>query len=72
MQNVTRSGLWMIGSESYGQMRPKSTAMGQMVIVGSGKHVENHSLTAPPLGQSSMEEVLQWSGGVWGGMGWGS
>src|SRR5882724_8622638 len=63
-------GQWRIGRGSYGQMRPKSTGLGQMggFILGSRRW--NHFQTGPPPPLSSMEEgIMLWYGGVWGGMG---
>src|SRR5467141_3938733 len=66
-------GQWRIGRGSYGQMRPKSTGLGQMGGFILGSRRGNHFQTGPPPPLSSMEEgIILWYGGVWSGMGQGS
>jgi len=69
--NTMKIGLWKIGRGSCGQMRPKSTGLGQMGGCILGKRRENHFLTGKPHPPSSMEEeIISWYGGVgWNGVG---
>ena len=66
------TGLWWTGEGYYGQIRPKSTGLGQMGINKPGKGLENHYQTGLLHLLSSMEEEVSWFGAVWDGMGWGS
>jgi hypothetical protein len=68
-QDTMKTGQWRIGKGSYGQMRSKSTGLGQMEGLILGRRRENHFLTEPPLLLSNMEEeIILWCGVVWGGM----
>src|SRR5882724_5781155 len=61
-------GQWRIGRGSYGQMRPKSTGLGQMGGFILGSRRGNHFQTGPP------PPTVKHGGGnnlmVWGCMGW--
>src|SRR5437868_4240308 len=64
---------WRIGRGSYGQMRPRSTGLGQMEGPTLGNKGVNLFQTAPPLLLSSMEGgIILWYRGVWDRMGLGS
>jgi hypothetical protein len=55
---VMKTGQWSIGKESYGQMRPKSTGLGQMEGLILVRRRRNHFLTGPPLLLSNIEEGI--------------
>ena len=65
-----KTGQWRTRRGSYGQMRPRSTGLGQMEgFIPRNKRVNNF-LIGPPHPQSSMEkEIILSYGGVWAGMG---
>jgi len=59
-------GQWRIGRGSYGQMRPKSTGLGQMGGFILGSRMGNHFRQDHTTPLSSMEEgIIFWYGGVW-------
>ena len=60
-------GQWRIGRGSDGQMRLKSTRLGQMAgFILEGRR-GNHFQTGPPTPLSSMEEgIILWYGVEWG------
>jgi hypothetical protein len=71
LPGTMKIGQWRIGRGSCGQMRLKSTGLGQMEGCILGRRRENHFLTGPLHLQSSMEEgTILWYGDAWGGMGW--
>src|SRR5882757_10449167 len=67
-----QTGLWRIGKGYSGQMKQKSTELGQMARCIPGNLGVNQSLIGQPHQLSSMEEAITlWYGGVWAGMVWG-
>ena len=73
LPSTMKTGLWRIGRGSCGQMRPRSTGLGQMEGSIPGKKEAHPFQTAPPPQLSSMEEeIISWYGAVWAGMGLGS
>ena len=65
-----KTGQWRTGRGSYGQMRPRSTKLGQMGGFIPGNKRVNNFLIGPPYPQSSMEEeIISLYGGVWAEMG---
>jgi hypothetical protein len=73
LHNTIKTGQWRIGKGSYGQMRPKSTGLGQTEGFIPGSRRENNFQTGPPYPQSSIkEEIILLYGDVCVGMGWGS
>ena len=68
--STMKTGQWRIGRGSYGQMRPRSTGLGQMEGSIPGKKGVSLFQTASPPQLSSMEEeIISWYGVAWAGMG---
>ena len=73
LPSTMKTGQWRIGKGSFGQMRLKSTGLGQMEGSIPGSKGENHfQIGSPPLLSSMEEGIILWYGGAWAGMGWGS
>ena len=73
LPSTMKIGQWRIGRGSYGQMRPRSTGLGQMKGPTLGNKGVNLFQTIPPLLLSSMEGgIISWYRGVWDRMGLGS
>ena len=65
-----KTGQWRTGRGFYGQIRPRSTGLGQMRGFISGNKRVNNFLIGPPHPQSSMEEeIISLYRGVWARMG---
>ena len=73
LPSTMKIGQWRIGRGSYGQMRPKSTGLGQMGGPTLGDKEVKLFQTALPLLLSSMKGgIISWYGGVCDEMGLGS
>jgi len=73
LPSTIKIGQWRIGRGSCGQIRPRSTGLGQMEGPILGNKGVHPFVTILPLLLSSMEEeIILWYGGVWDRMGLGS
>ena len=65
-----KTGQWRTGRGFCGQMRPRSTGLGQMKgFIPRNKRVNNFLIGPPHLQSSMEEEIISLYGGVWARMG---